>query len=71
MNKIKRAVISVSDKEGISDFAKGLSDLGVSRYYPPAEQRKNLETMGVEVTDISEFTGSPEILGRQGQDSPP
>ena len=62
MQKITRAVISVSDKEGISDFAKGLSDLGIE-ILSTGGTAKKLRDDGIEVKDISEYTGSPEILG--------
>lgn len=62
MQKIIRAVISVSDKEGIADFAKGLSDLGVE-ILSTGGTAKKLRDEGIEVKDISEYTGSPEILG--------
>jgi phosphoribosylaminoimidazolecarboxamide formyltransferase / IMP cyclohydrolase len=62
MQKITRAVISVSDKEGIADFAKGLSDLGIE-ILSTGGTAKKLRDEGIEVKDISEYTGSPEILG--------
>ncbi len=62
MQKITRAIISVSDKEGISDFAKGLSDLGIE-ILSTGGTAKKLRDEGIEVTDISDYTGSPEILG--------
>ena len=62
MPKITRAVISVSDKDGISEFARGLSDLGVE-ILSTGGTAKKLREDGIEVKDISEHTGSPEILG--------
>lgn len=59
--KIQRALISVSDKTGLLEFARGLAAMGVeiiSTGGTSALLRKN----GVMTTDISEFTGSPEIL---------
>jgi len=61
MNKIKRVVISVSDKEGISNFAKGLEDFDVE-ILSTGGTAKQLRDAGVKVMDISEYTGSPEIL---------
>ena len=59
--RIRRALVSVSDKTGVAEFARGLSDLGIevlSTGGTAAAIREN----GVEVTDVSEFTGSEEIL---------
>ncbi len=61
MNKIKRVVISVSDKEGISNFAKGLKEFDVE-IVSTGGTAKQLRDAGVKVMDISEYTGSPEIL---------
>ncbi len=61
MNKIKRVVISVSDKEGISNFAKGLKEFDVE-ILSTGGTAKQLRDAGVKVMDISEYTGSPEIL---------
>ncbi|HSC35034.1 MAG TPA: bifunctional phosphoribosylaminoimidazolecarboxamide formyltransferase/IMP cyclohydrolase [Thermodesulfobacteriota bacterium] len=62
MNKIRRAIISVSDKEGIGNFAKGLREFDIE-ILSTGGTAKRLRDGGVDVTDISEFTGSPEILG--------
>ena len=61
MNKIKRVIISVSDKEGISNFATGLQDFDVE-ILSTGGTAKHLRDAGVKVMDISEYTGSPEIL---------
>jgi len=61
MNKIKRVIISVSDKEGISNFAKGLLDFDIE-ILSTGGTAKRLRDAGVKVMDISEYTGSPEIL---------
>ncbi|MFA5313427.1 MAG: bifunctional phosphoribosylaminoimidazolecarboxamide formyltransferase/IMP cyclohydrolase, partial [Methanomassiliicoccales archaeon] len=61
LSKIERAVISVSNKDGIVDFAKGLSSLGVeivSTGGTASLLRKN----GIETVGISEVTGFPEML---------
>ncbi len=57
-----RAIISVYDKTGIVDFARGLSDLGVEILSTGGTQTVLAEA-GVPVTGVSEVTGSPEILG--------
>jgi len=59
---MKRALISVSDKSGILDLARGLVEAGyeiVSSGGTAAE----LAGAGIPVTKVSEATGSPEILG--------
>ena len=61
MQKITRAVLSVSDKEGITDFAKGLRELDIE-ILSTGGTAKKLRDEGIDVTDISEYTGSPEIL---------
>jgi len=59
--KIKRALISVSDKRGIIDFAKGLHKFGVE-IISTGGTAKSLQEAGVPVTKVSEVTGFPEIL---------
>ena len=61
MIKVKRALISVSDKTGILDFAKGLNALGVE-LLSTGGTAKSLREAGIPVKDVSEHTGSPEIL---------
>lgn len=61
MNKINRVIISVSDKTGISNFAKGLEEYDVE-ILSTGGTAKQLRDSGVTVMDISEYTGSPEIL---------
>jgi phosphoribosylaminoimidazolecarboxamide formyltransferase/IMP cyclohydrolase len=58
---VKRALISVSDKEGIVDFAKGLSDLGVEILSTGGTARL-LKESGLPVTLVSEYTKFPEML---------
>ena len=60
--RIRTALISVSDKRGIADFAKGLEELGI-KILSTGGTKKELEENGVKVTGISDYTGSPEILG--------
>jgi len=61
MTKIKRALISVSDKEGIVDFAKGLEEL-VIEIISTGGTAKLLIEAGVKVKLISEVTNFPEML---------
>ncbi len=58
---IRRALISVSDKRGIADFARGLSSLGVE-IVSTGGTAKLLSDVGVPVRSISELTGFPEVL---------
>ena len=59
--KVKRALISVSDKNGILDFAKGIEKLGIE-ILSTGGTAKLLRESGVKVKDVSEFTGFPEML---------
>jgi phosphoribosylaminoimidazolecarboxamide formyltransferase/IMP cyclohydrolase len=60
--RVRRALISVSDKTGIADFARGLADLGVE-LVSTGGTASTLRDAGLEVRDVAELTGSPEILG--------
>jgi phosphoribosylaminoimidazolecarboxamide formyltransferase/IMP cyclohydrolase len=60
--RVRRALISVSDKTGVGDFAKGLAALGVE-ILSTGGTAAALREAGLEVTDVSEFTGQEEILG--------
>ena len=57
----KRALISVSDKTGIIEFAKKLSDLGLEIVSTGGTYRA-LKEAGVEVTGVEDVTGFPECL---------
>jgi phosphoribosylaminoimidazolecarboxamide formyltransferase/IMP cyclohydrolase len=59
--EIKRALLSVSDKTGLVDFAQGLSELGVEIVSTGGTARE-LEGAGLEVRSITDFTGFPEIM---------
>jgi len=61
MGGLNHALISVSDKTGVVDIAKGLVDLGAS-ILSTGGTAKVLREAGLEVTDVSAHTGSPEIL---------
>ncbi len=60
-HKIKRALISVSDKEGIVEFSKELESLGIEIFSTGGTQ-KALAAAGVAVKSISELTDFPEIM---------
>src|SRR4051794_21739683 len=59
--RVRRALISVSDKTGVVDFGKALAALGVE-ILSTGGTATALRQAGVEVTDVSEFTGQEEIL---------
>lgn len=58
---VKRALISVSNKDGIEDFAKGLSNLGIE-IISTGGTAKALRNSGVDVVDVSEVTKFPEMM---------
>jgi phosphoribosylaminoimidazolecarboxamide formyltransferase/IMP cyclohydrolase len=60
--RVRRALVSVSDKTGVADFARSLAALGVE-ILSTGGTASALREAGVEVTDVSEFTGQEEILG--------
>ena len=57
-----KALLSVHDKTGLIPFASGLSRLGF-QLIASGGTAKALREAGLTVTDVSEYTGSPEILG--------
>jgi phosphoribosylaminoimidazolecarboxamide formyltransferase/IMP cyclohydrolase len=59
--RVRRALISVSEKTGIEEFARGLRRLGVE-ILSTGGTAHALRDAEIEVTDVAEFTGSPEIL---------
>ncbi|MZR63641.1 bifunctional phosphoribosylaminoimidazolecarboxamide formyltransferase/IMP cyclohydrolase [Alcanivorax sp. DP30] len=82
-NAVERALISVSDKTGIVEFAQALADKGVELLSTGGTFKK-LQEAGIAVREVSDYTGFPEmmdgrvktlhpkvhggILGRRGQD---
>jgi len=58
---VKTALLSVSDKTGLVDFAKGLASLG-AKILSTGGTAKALRDAGLTVVDVSEHTGLPEIL---------
>ena len=58
---ITRALLSVSDKTGIVDFARSLSDKGVD-LLSTGGTAKLLAENGIPVTEVSDYTGHPEIM---------
>ena len=61
MPKIQRALISLTDKTGVSEFARGLHQFGVE-ILSTGGTAKLLREAGVPVRDVSEVTGFPEML---------
>ena len=59
--KIKTALLSVSDKDGIVEFAQALASRGV-RLLSTGGTAKLLAQAGLKVTEVAKHTGSPEIL---------
>ena len=59
---VRRALLSVSDKTGLVDFARGLAELGVELIASGGTARV-LREAGLEVVDVAALTGSPEMLG--------
>ncbi|MBN1855406.1 MAG: bifunctional phosphoribosylaminoimidazolecarboxamide formyltransferase/IMP cyclohydrolase [Dehalococcoidia bacterium] len=56
-----RAILSVSNKAGVTDFARGLRELDVE-LYSTGGTKKAIDEAGIKVASISELTGFPEIL---------
>jgi phosphoribosylaminoimidazolecarboxamide formyltransferase/IMP cyclohydrolase len=85
MNKVTRALVSVSDKTGVAEFAMALQALGIEILSTGGTARL-LAGAGIPVFEVSDYTGSPEmmdgrvktlhprihggILARRGQDEP-
>jgi len=58
---VRRALVSVSDKTGVADFARGLAKLGVEIVSTGGTQSV-LDEAGIEVRGVEDLTGFPEIL---------
>ena len=61
MSTITQALLSVSDKTGLIDFARGLSALGI-RLLSTGGTARTLTAAGLPVTEIGAYTGFPEML---------
>jgi phosphoribosylaminoimidazolecarboxamide formyltransferase / IMP cyclohydrolase len=59
---VRRALLSVSDKTGLIDLARALADRGV-HLLASGGTRATLVQEGLDVTEVSAYTGQPEILG--------
>ncbi len=62
LRKIERALISVSDKVGVVEFAASLSNMGVE-IISTGGTAKALRDAGIAVMDVSDLTGFPEMMG--------
>jgi phosphoribosylaminoimidazolecarboxamide formyltransferase / IMP cyclohydrolase len=59
--RVRRALVSVSDKTGVADFAAGLASLGIE-IVSTGGTADALREAGIDVRTVEELTGSPEIL---------
>ncbi|MEE9607153.1 MAG: bifunctional phosphoribosylaminoimidazolecarboxamide formyltransferase/IMP cyclohydrolase [Myxococcota bacterium] len=59
---VRRALLSVSDKTGLVEFARGLSELGIE-LVASGGTAEALRQAGLDVVDVASLTGSPEMLG--------
>jgi len=60
--RVRRALLTVSDKRGLVDFAQGLAGLGVEIVSTGGTARE-LAGAGIETRSVEDYTGFPEILG--------
>ncbi len=60
--RVRRAILSVSDKTGLVEFARGLAELDVE-LISTGGTAATLREAGLEVRPIEDFTGFPEIMG--------
>ncbi len=61
LSRVKRALISVSDKTGLVEFARGLAQLGVE-LISTGGTHKTLSEAGLAVKDVADLTGFPEMM---------
>src|SRR6201994_4305198 len=61
LRPVKRALISVSDKSGLIDFARALSDHGIE-LVSTGGTAKAIADAGLKVRDVSDLTGFPEMM---------
>jgi phosphoribosylaminoimidazolecarboxamide formyltransferase/IMP cyclohydrolase len=59
--KIERALVSVSDKTGVAEFARALVAAGVE-IYASGGSRRHLEDAGIPVREVAAYTGFPEMM---------
>src|SRR5262249_3400770 len=61
IRRITRALISVSDKSGLAEFARALTELGIELISTGGTSRA-LADAGLAVRDVSDLTGFPEMM---------
>lgn len=61
MSRAERAILSVSDKTGLAEFARELAALGIE-LFSTGGTRSFLESQGLAVRDVAAYTGFPELL---------
>jgi phosphoribosylaminoimidazolecarboxamide formyltransferase / IMP cyclohydrolase len=61
LNSIKKVLISVTDKQGIVEFARELQPFGVE-FLSTGGTAAQIRKSGIPVTDVSEYTGFPEMM---------
>ena len=59
--QIQNALISVSDKTGLTEFARGLAAAGIT-IYASGGTRRHLEAAGIPVQEVAAYTGFPEMM---------
>ncbi|MGZ3390805.1 MAG: bifunctional phosphoribosylaminoimidazolecarboxamide formyltransferase/IMP cyclohydrolase, partial [Isosphaeraceae bacterium] len=59
---VQRALLSVSDKRGLIELARGLAERNVA-LLASGGTRTALLAAGLQVTEVADYTGQPEILG--------
>ncbi len=59
--KIERALVSVSDKSGLAELARGLAAAGVE-IFASGGSRRHLEEAGIRVREVAAYTGFPEMM---------
>ncbi len=59
--KVRRALVSVSDKSGVDEFVKGLHRLGVE-LMSTGGTAERIRSLGIPVTEVASYTGFPEML---------
>ena len=66
MTVVKRALVSVSDKSGVVDFCKALSELGIE-ILSTGGTAKLLTEKNIDVVEVSEYTAFPEMMDGRGK----
>ena len=59
--RVRRALLSVSDKRGLVEFARGLAELGIEIVSTGGTARE-LEDAGIGTRSVEDYTGFPEML---------